>query len=113
VSCSALGCSHACPEGSASPFCARHWAMLETTGYQGEIYDAMGRRNKRVDRTWSAWWRARARAIHYLGGQERPNPALARDWLQRELAFADRLDRGAVFEAPRPARAKRKAEVGT
>lgn len=64
---------------------------------QREIYRTVKLRGPNADASWAPWWRAQARAIHHVGMESDrrkglpPDPRGAR-YLERELAFADRLE---------------------
>jgi hypothetical protein len=89
--CHALWCSVACPPGHL--MCVRHWKAVPPA-LQAEVYRTFGLRARRViDATWAPWWRASHRAIHAVALKERPDWAGAQAYLDKELAFADGLER--------------------
>lgn len=62
---------------------------------QDEVYRTVGMRGKLVDETWAPWWRAQARAIHHVAMLREPNEVAGKRYMDREMAFADMLERRA------------------
>lgn len=87
--CHALGCKVACPPRWL--MCRSHWSQVPPD-LQREVYRAVRLRGPDVDETWAPWWRAQARAIHHVAMLTTPDAERGQRWLDRELAFADRLE---------------------
>jgi len=64
--------------------CDTCWELVPID-LQREVYRTVKLRGPVVDKTWSPWWRAQARAIHSLCRNDM--------LLTRELAFADELEK--------------------
>lgn len=77
--------------------CGPCWSKVPTD-LQREVYRTVKLRDpKSVDETWAPWWRAQARAIHYVGmlsdaASGRPPDPRGAKYLAREMAFADDLE---------------------
>lgn len=87
--CHALGCKRACPPRWL--MCRSCWARVPPD-LQDEVNRTVGMRGKFVDKTWAPWWRAQARAIAHVAHLKEPNEVARDRYLNRELAFADKLE---------------------
>lgn len=86
--CHALGCKNACPPRHL--MCGSCWSHVPAD-MQAEVYRAVKLRGRLVDATWAPWWRAQARATHHVAMLRDPSERGVA-WLERELAFAERLE---------------------
>lgn len=78
--------------------CSRHWKQLPRELQQEVCETAAGRNEMHVDESWAPWWRAQARAVHFVARLEgKPNADAV---LERDLAFADQLEHGELDELP-------------
>ncbi len=87
--CHALGCKRACPPRWL--MCRQCWELVPEE-LQREVYRTVGMRGPYADKTWAPWWRAQARAIAHVAFLRHPSEGLRDKYLERELAFADKLD---------------------
>lgn len=87
--CHALGCKAACPPRWL--MCRPCWSKVPSD-LQREVYRTVKLRGPDCDATWAPWWRAQARAIYYVAMLKEPDTVRLSRWLDRELAFADRLE---------------------
>lgn len=90
--CHALGCKAACPP--AHLMCRACWAQVPPD-LQAEVYRTVRLRGESCDASWAPWWRASHRAIHHVAMLREPNEEKGKAWLNRELAFADKLEKRA------------------
>lgn len=88
--CHALGCRKACPPMHL--MCRECWAKVPSD-LADEVYRTVALRGPRADETWAPWWRAQARAIAHVAHLKEPNEEKRDRYLERELAFADSLER--------------------
>jgi len=60
---------------------------------RNEVYRTVVMRGEHVDKTWAPWWRAQAQAIAEVALQEEPNKKAHDRYLNKELKFADSLEK--------------------
>ena len=87
--CHALGCNAPCPPRML--MCRACWSKVPRT-LQSEVYATVGLRHQVVNETWAPWWRAQAKAIAHVAFLREPNVEKRDRYLERELAFADKLE---------------------
>jgi hypothetical protein len=87
--CHALGCKRSCPPKHL--MCRECWAKVPRD-VQDEVYETVDKRGKHVDASWAPWWRAQAKAIHHVAMLREPNEERGKRYLDREMAFADKLE---------------------
>lgn len=88
--CHALGCKSPCPPRNL--VCSACWSLVPHDIAQ-EVYRTVKLRGGYVDASWAPWWRAQARAIAHIARMNPSSLPHVAKWLDRELAFADRLER--------------------
>lgn len=87
--CHALGCDNPCPPKWL--MCGDCWAQVPKS-LQDDVYRTVKLRAKVVNASWAAWWRAQAKAIAHIAFLKEPNTIKRDAYLQREMAFAAKLE---------------------
>lgn len=97
--CHAPGCKRSCP--SRLLMCHDCWRLVPKV-IQDRVCATVTQRNSSIDASWAPWWRAQAQACAAVALAKGSNPAIVDRVLQRDLAFATKLEdmKGEHQDAP-------------